>query len=69
MLPNRLAGKGVTGKEQGAAIWAIIGVIIATDKRWSKPSVVEYKTYTKYEAVKVPQTLKLLRVTNRISME
>ena len=61
MILGSLAGKGVTGKEQGAAMEAIIGGILAADARRSKPSVIAYKPISKCETVKVPQTTKTIK--------
>jgi len=61
MILGGLAGKGATGKEQGAAMGAIIGGIVAADTRRSKPSVIGFKPVTTCEMIKVPQTTKTIK--------
>jgi len=61
MIIGSLLGKGVTGKDKGAAAGAVLGGIIAADSRKANRVVVGYEPVKKCEAVNVPQTTRTIK--------
>ena len=61
MIIGGLLGKGVTGKDKGAAAGAVLGGIIAADSRKASRVVVGYEPVKKCEIVNVPQTTRTIK--------
>jgi len=61
MIIGGLLGKGVTGKDKGAAVGAVLGGVIAADSRKTNRVVVGYEPVKKCKAVKVPQKTKIIK--------
>ena len=61
MIIGGLLGKGVTGKDKGAAAGAVLGGIIAADSKKANRVVVGYEPVKKCETVNVPQTTKTIK--------
>lgn len=56
MIIGGLLGKGITNKDNGAAAGAVMGGIIAADKKKSKQVVTGYRTERQCQQVSVYQT-------------
>jgi len=66
MIIGGILGKGATGKDDGAAVGAIIGGMVAADNKQSKQVVTGYKTERQCSEVLVQQqvqTIKNFRIT------
>jgi uncharacterized protein YcfJ len=61
MIIGGLLGKGVTGKDKGAAAGAVLGGIIAADSSKANRVVVGYEPVKKCEIVNVPQTTRTIK--------
>lgn len=56
-----LLGKGVTGKDKGAAAGAVLGGIIAANRNNTKSTIIGYRKVPNCEIVQSPQTVKTIK--------
>ena len=56
-----LLGKGVTGKDKGAAAGAVLGGIIASSRNNTKSTIIGYRKIPNCEIVQSPQTIKTIK--------
>ena len=56
-----LFGKGVTGKDKGAAAGAVLGGIIAANRNKTKSTIIGYRKVPNCEIVQSPRTIKTIK--------